>query len=96
MAIDRELYQMAYDTYRQWNLAERAERAYHAGTRSSLSCWKEYVAWWEFIMRIAPEISDSQQCKRLAEWVDYYDRIQRFEAWRKEHGKTARSGVFGG
>jgi hypothetical protein len=89
MTIDRELYREAYETIRQWKLAERAERAYHAGERSPLECWKEYVAWWEFLVSIAPEISETQQAMRLAEWAEYYERMQRFEAWRKEQGKTA-------
>jgi hypothetical protein len=89
MTIDRELYQEAFETIRQWKLAERAERAKNAGKRTPLECWRAYVAWWEFLMSIAPEISEAQQARRLADWAEYYEQMQRFEAWRKENGKTA-------
>ena len=70
-------------------MAERADRAYNAGDRSPLDCWKAYIAWWEFLMSIATPISEAQQARRLADWAAYYERMQRFEAWRKEHGKLA-------
>ena len=63
------------------------QNAYNAGKRTPLECWQAYVAWWEFLMSIAPPISEAQQARRLADWAEYYERIQKFEAWRKEHGK---------
>jgi len=87
MIIDRELYRKAYETYHQWKLAERAGRAYNAGKRTPLECWRAYITWWEFLMSIAPPISEAQQARRLADWAAYYERILKFEAWRKEHGK---------
>jgi hypothetical protein len=89
MAIDGKLYREAQEVYPQWKLAEQAERAYNAGKRTLLECWQAYVAWWEFLMSITPEISETQQARRLAYWAEYYERIQKSEAWRKEHGKTA-------
>jgi len=87
MAIDGKLYREAQEAYRQWKLAEQAERAYNAGKRTPLECWQAYVAWWQFLMSIAPPISDAQQARRSADWAAYYERIQKFEAWRKEYGK---------
>ncbi|MCU0486992.1 MAG: hypothetical protein MUC85_12885 [Anaerolineales bacterium] len=89
MALDGKLYREAQEAYRQWKLAEQAERAYNAGKRTPLENWRAYVAWWEFLMSIAPPISEAQQARRLADWAEYYERIQQIETWRKEHGKTA-------
>jgi hypothetical protein len=86
MSLDKELYRLAHEHYRQWNLAERADRAHHAGERTPEEGWKTYVAWWEFLMRIAPERSQVQLDRRLDDWSAYYSRMQKIEQWRKDHG----------
>jgi hypothetical protein len=88
MSIDKELYRRAYELHRQWNHAERVERAYNAGQRSPLECWKQYIAWWQFLMRISPEPSLAQRERRFQDWYSYYERIQKLEVWRKEHGNS--------
>ena len=86
MSLDKELYRQAYEHYRQWNFAERADRVYHAGERSPEECWKIYVDWWEFLVSIAPERSQEQLDRRMDIWNIYYSRMQKIEKWRKEHG----------
>jgi hypothetical protein len=89
MSIDRELYRKANELHSKWNLSERIDRAYNAGKRTPLECWREYIAWWEFLVNNFPMPSELQQVKRLKDWTDYYTRIQSFEAWCKENEESA-------
>jgi hypothetical protein len=88
MAIDKELYRQAYEYYRQWNEAEKIERARNAGKLTPQQGWEQYVELWQFLVNTGEEPSERQQQKRLADWAEYYARLQKFKAWRREHGKT--------
>lgn len=87
--LDKELYRHAYQLYRQWNEAELMERVKNAGNRPPQQAWQEYIALWEFCLRLASEPGYQQRRKRLQEWDEYYARIHKLEAWRHNRGKTA-------
>ena len=89
MSLDKNLYRQAYEQYRQWNEAKTIARAQNAGRLSPLEAWQKYVALVEFCWRLQPNQSQQQREQRLADWDRYYARIQRFEARRGAHGKTA-------
>jgi hypothetical protein len=89
MEIDRQLYRQAYEAYQQWNQAELIERARNAGKLSSQDAWHQYVALWEFGMKLAIGPSDRQHRQRQIEWDEYYARVQKCEEWRRTHGKSA-------
>jgi hypothetical protein len=86
--LDKELYRYVYDLHRQWNEAELRERIRTAGQRPPEEGWRHYVALWEFAMKLASQSSPRLQEQRLAEWEQYYARIQQFEEWRRKVGKT--------
>jgi hypothetical protein len=96
MKLDKELYRWAYDKYRRWNEAEEIERARNAGRLPPEKTWEQYVALWEFLMKLSPPMSDQQRQQRWAEWDNYYARMQKIEARRHAHGKTARSSATPG
>ncbi len=88
MILDKKLYRWAYQQYQQWNKTEAAERTLNAGHLSPTEAWNRYVDLVEFCWQLSPQQSQQQRKQRLADWDEYYDRIQRLEAWRSEHGKT--------
>lgn len=89
MSIDKNLYRQAQEWYRQSNLGEQKARWEQAGKLSSQEAWKQYVDLWEFAMKLAPDLSDQQQQRKLAALDEYYLRVQKLEAWRQTHGKRA-------
>ncbi len=93
MAIDKELYRQAFEYYRQWNEAELIERARNAGKLSPQELWQQYVDLWEFCVNLAPEPSSLQQKLRHQELEDYYDKIQKFEAWRRDRAQKAKNAL---
>lgn len=86
--LDKELYRDAYRRHREWNEAELKARIRGADTLSPQQAWQQYLALWEFCMTLAPEASDLQRTRRLAEWDLYYTRIQKLEEWRRQRGST--------
>ena len=86
MTIDRELYRMAYQAYRQANDAETAERMRRAGGLSSHDAWRQYAELVELCWRLAPEQSPHGRHEHLAAWDRYYEAIQRLETWRQTRG----------
>ncbi len=88
MALDKNLYRQAFEWYRQWNLAEARERYRNAANLSPQEAWRQYVSLWEFAAKYTPEESERQQRRRMADWDEYYARIQKFENWRKAHGQS--------
>ena len=83
MKLDKELYRQAYEWYRQWNEVELLERARTAGKLSPQDAWRQYAELWAFCRRLSPQPSELQRRRRLAEWDEYYSRVQRLEAWRQ-------------
>ncbi len=89
MLLDKDLYRRAYESYREWNDVEAAERARSAGRLSAAEAWRQYVDLVEFCWRLAPEPSVHQRREKLAAIDRYYDAVQRLEERRQAHGKTA-------
>ena len=89
MPIDKELYRKVRELYGQWNEAELIDGARNAGKLTPQEGWRQYVALWEFCMKLSPPQSELQQKQRLAELDHYYVQLQKLEAWRRKHGKTA-------
>lgn len=89
MPLDKDLYRRAYESYREWNAAEAAERARNAGRLSSAELWRQYVDLVEFCWRLAPEPSEHQRREKLAALDRYYDAVRRLEERRQARGKTA-------
>ena len=89
MQLDKELYRKAYESFKQWNEAKLLDRVRDADKLSPTELWRRYVDLWEFGMKIAPPQSERQQAQAFAEWVEYYAKMQKFEAWRRARGKAA-------
>jgi hypothetical protein len=89
MKLDKELYRKAYESYRQWNETESIERIREAGKLTPQQSWNRYVALWELLVKIAPEISEHQHQQRLVELEQYNRNIQKLEDWKRLRGETA-------
>ncbi len=87
MAIDKTLYRQAFEYYRQWNEAELIDRVDTNSKLSPQELWQQYVSLWEFCLSLAPEPTPLQQKLRHQELEDYYAKIQKFEAWRRDRAK---------
>lgn len=83
MAIDKELYRKAYESLRQWSEIEKVERAREAGRLSPEEAWRRYVDLFEFGWQIGIRQSQRQHEQKMADIARYYERVQRFEAWRR-------------
>jgi len=90
ITLDKELYRYAHQLHQQWNEAELKARIQNAASRPPQEAWQQYMALWEFCMRLAPQPSRRQRVKRLMEWNRYYARIQKLEEWRQHNGTTTR------
>jgi hypothetical protein len=89
MAIDKELYRTALEYYRQWNEAELLDRLRNAGSSAPDAEWLKYIDLWEFGWRMGLRPSQRQHSLTMAEWTEYYDRLQRFETWRRERDRAS-------
>jgi len=89
MLMDNDLYRRAYESYREWNDVQAAERARSAGRLSAAETWRQYVDLVEFCWRLSPEPSAHQRREKLAAVDRYYEAVRRLEEWRQTHGKTA-------
>jgi hypothetical protein len=92
LAHGKELYRKMLQAYREWNEFELVDRARNAGKLSPQELWQQYVDLWEFCMSLAPEPSPLQQKLRHQELEDYYAKIQKFEAWRRDRAQTGNAG----
>ena len=90
MKLDKELYRKAHEALQQWSEAKMLYRLQEDSRLSPQEAWEKYAALWEFCMRIAPPLTELQERLRMAEWDQYYANLEKFEAWRRAHGKTAR------
>ncbi|MBI3242244.1 MAG: hypothetical protein HYZ49_08130 [Chloroflexi bacterium] len=89
MQLDKELYRKTYESFKQWNDAKLLDRVRDADKLTPAELWHRYVDLWEFAKKIAPPQSERQQAQAFTEWVEYYAKMQKFEAWRRAHGKRA-------
>jgi len=87
MAIDGEQLRKALEIYRQWNEAKLIDQARNAGKLSPLEAWKQYVSLWNFALRLGSGPGPVAQRLRHEEWVEYYEKIKKFEAWRRENAE---------
>ena len=88
MILDKELYRQAREWYREWDEYESYQRALEDARLSPVEAWRRYAALWEFVTRVAPEPNEYQHKLRMAELEDYYERMKRFEAGRRERGSS--------
>jgi ABC-type branched-subunit amino acid transport system substrate-binding protein len=89
MPLDPKIIREAQAAYRQWNEAELRERLHAADKPSTQETWRQYVALVEFCWKLAPEPSEWQHAQKQEALAQYYERIQKFEAWRQLRGKRA-------
>lgn len=89
MPLDKELYRWAHELYRQWNDAELVDNIAQASNLSPQERWRHYVDLWEFAMRISPPPSELQERQSVTELNDYFLKLQKFEAWRRQRGEAA-------
>ena len=87
--LDKELYRRAYESLRQWSEAERIERARSAGRLSPEEGWRQYVDLFEFGWQIGVQQRQWQHNLKAADLARYYERIRRFEAWRRARGRAS-------
>jgi hypothetical protein len=85
--LDKKLYQEWYQSMRQWNEAELIDRIRNARKLTPQQGWEQFVALVEFCWKLAPPQSDYQRKEKLETLRLYYERIQKFEAWRQTRGK---------
>ena len=83
--IDPKLYRQALEFYRQWNEAELKAQANNAQKATPLERWQQYQALWQFCMELAGPPSEIYLRQHLADWSDYYAKVQQFEAWKKQN-----------
>ena len=88
MAIDKDLYNAAYQQYKRWNTEKLIDQAQIAHRLSAAEAWARYVDLVEFCWRLNPEQSQRQRAQTLHEWDRYYSQVRLFEARRQAHGKA--------
>ena len=86
MALDKAIWLDALAQYRAWNEAEFVDQVHNAGKKTPEEKWREYQALFEFGRRIKAEVSPAAQRQAAREWERYFERIRRFEAWRRSRG----------
>ena len=89
MAIDKELYRRAYESLRQWSEVEKVERAREAGRLSPEEAWQRCVDLFEFGWEIGIRQSQWQHEQKMADIARYYERVQRFETWRRARARAS-------
>ena len=87
MTMDKELYKRAYESYREWNEIELADRVRNRGKLTPQEAWKQYVALWQLAMKLSPPMSEAQSHFPLQEKIDYIEKVKKMEAWRRAHGR---------
>ena len=89
MGIDKELYRRTYAHYEKWSDAKLLERARMAKKLSSAEAFRQYANLVEFVWKITPGPDARQRDEKLEALSRYYAEIQKLEAWRRTHRKTA-------
>jgi len=89
MALDPKIIREAQEAYRQWNEAELRERLHAAPSRPPDEAWQQFLALWEFAWQTNLKASENQQRQKALDLEQYYQRILKFEAWRKQRGSAS-------
>jgi hypothetical protein len=89
MPLDPKIIREAQEAYRQWNEAELRDRLLTAPSRPLDEAWQQFLALWEFAWQINLKASENQQHQKVIDLERYYQRILKFEAWRKRHGSAS-------
>jgi hypothetical protein len=89
MALDPKIIREAQAAYRQWNEAELRERLLTAPSRPPEEAWQQFLALWEFAWQTHLKASETQQRQKTLDLERYYQRMLKFEAWRKRHGSAS-------
>ncbi|MDZ7260956.1 MAG: hypothetical protein ONB05_02395 [candidate division KSB1 bacterium] len=88
MSLDKTVLREALAHYRAWNEAKFVEAVLTAGQKTPAEKWQEYQDLFAFGRLLKPEPSLWEQKWRAEEWATYYERIRRFEEWRRQRGTT--------
>jgi hypothetical protein len=91
--IDKASWRATVAHYRAWNEVEFLANVRNAGKKSVLQKWHEFLDLMEFGMQIKPQPSKHEQRQKMEMLNQYYQRIQRFEAWRQQHGNSSKKGA---
>jgi hypothetical protein len=89
MALDKELYRKTYAAYREWSEAKHHAMIQEAVALTSTERWARYVDMWEFGWHMYCQQAPTVSQKNLEYTLQYYDRIQKLEAWRRVRGRTS-------
>ncbi len=89
MPLDSKLLREAQEAYRQWNEAELRERLVTASSRPPDEAWQQFLALWEFAWQTNLKPSQNQQRQKALDLDRYYQRMRKFEAWRKQRGSAS-------
>ena len=73
--------------YKSWNDAEQLARIEDARRRTPEEGLRTVVEMMEFCLSFRSPEAPSQEPR--PELLAYYENIERFEAWRRAHGKSA-------
>ena len=82
-----------FSYYRRWNKADLQGKLRDAGKKGPDQKWQEFLSIMEFGMMIRPNPSKHEQRQEIRTQNRYYQRIQRFEKWRQDHGKSFHAGI---
>ncbi len=86
--LDKSTWKKILGHYRAWDEAELWARIRDAGKKTDEQRWQEFLSIIEFGMMIKPQPGRQEQCQKIEMLNRYYQRIRRFEEWRKRHGKS--------
>ncbi len=89
MPLDPKIIREAQEAYRQWNEAELRERLHAAPDRLPSEGWQQFLDLWEFAWQSKLKATENQQHQKVVDLEQYYQRILKFEAWRKQRGSAA-------
>ena len=89
MSLDKNLWREAIAHYQAWNDAVFADQVLHPSQKTPAEKWRIYQDLYAFGRKIKPQPSLWEQEQTAKTWAAYYESIQQFEQWRKEHGGTA-------
>jgi len=89
MPLDPKIIREVQAVYRQWNEDELRERLLVAPTRPSGEAWQQFLDLWEFAWQANLNASENQQRQKAADLNRYYERVLKFEAWRKRRGSAS-------
>jgi hypothetical protein len=96
ISLDKLSPREARELYRAWNEDDLVHRVLTAGQKTPAEKWQEYLALHSFGRVLKPEPSRAEQQAHAEMWERYYDRIRRFEEWRRQRGGQPQGGAPAG